>query len=63
MVYILRADSIAQEANETFTIELVPREGTSQPTGDGVFFRNIFEVTIIDNDSKHCIIILQLLTF
>ena len=52
VVYILRTDSIAQEVNETFTIELNPRAGTTPSTGDGVFFRNTFEVTIIDSDGK-----------
>ena len=52
VVYILRADRIAQEVNETFTIELIPRAGTTQLTGDGVFFRNTLEVTIIDSDGK-----------
>ena len=54
VVYILRTDSIAQEVNETFTIELVPRAGSSQPTDDGVFFKNTFEITIIDSDGKCC---------
>ena len=52
VVFILRMDSIAQENNETFTIELVPRAGTNIPTGDGAFFENTVEVTIIDSDSK-----------
>ena len=51
-MFILRTDSIAQEDNETFTIELVPREGSSQPSADGIFFRNTAEVTIIDSDGK-----------
>ena len=50
---MLRMDNIAQENNEIFTIELIHRYGTSQPTGDGVFFRNTFEVTIIDSDGKN----------
>ena len=53
VVYILRTDSTAQENNETFTLELIHRAGTNIPTGDGVFFRNTVEVTIIDNDGKN----------
>ena len=49
-MFILRTDSIAQENNETFTLELVHRAGTNIPTGDGVFFRNTVDVTIIDTD-------------
>ena len=60
VVYILRTDNIAQENNETFTIELVPRAGTSQPTGDGVFFRNTLEVTIIDSDGMNLILCLPM---
>ena len=52
VMYILRTDSIAQENNETFSIELTPRPGSLQPTGDGVFFRNTLEVTIIDSDGR-----------
>ena len=51
-MFILRSDSIAQENNETYTLELVHKTGTSTPTGDGVFFRNRVKVTIIDNDGK-----------
>ena len=53
VVFILRTDSIAQENNETYTLELVHRGGTNIPTGDGVFFRNTVEVTIIDDDGKN----------
>ena len=52
VVFIIPTDGVAQENNETFTIELCPTAGSQQPTGDGVFFRNMVEITIIDSDSK-----------
>ena len=46
-------DGIAQESNETFTLELVRAPGSAElPIGDGVFFRNNITMTIIDSDSK-----------
>ena len=46
-------DNIAQEPNETLTLVLLAAlETTDLPTGDGVFFRNITNVTIADSDSK-----------
>ena len=50
VVFILHTDRIAQENNETFFLKLIPRPGSQQPTGAGVFFRNMVEVTIIDSD-------------
>ena len=43
-------DSVAQEPDETLTITL--DESTSIPSGNGVFFRNTTELTIIDSDGK-----------
>ena len=46
-------DAIAQEENETLTLELVTTPGTNAPpSGDGVFFRNRITMTIVDNDGK-----------
>ena len=42
-------DNIAQEPNETLALVL---KTTDLPTGDGVFFRNITDITIADSDSK-----------
>lgn len=47
-----RVDSIALEPDETFSLELVPLNGITLPSGDGVFFVNVINVTIIDHDSK-----------
>ena len=50
--FILNADGITQEGNETFSLQLVPSGDTTLPTGDGVFFLNTLSVTIIDNDRE-----------
>ena len=50
IVLTFRVDSIAQEANETFTLTLVPL--VSPNPREGLFFRNTIEVSIVDNDSK-----------
>ena len=47
--FILNADGISQESNETFCLQLVPSGDI--PTGEGVFFLDTLSVTIIDNDS------------
>ena len=45
-------DGVAQETNETFSLQLVPMFSTLQtlPNGEGVFFKNIVTLTIIDSD-------------
>ena len=52
VVFAFRVDAIAQEPNETLSLELVPTMSTTLPTGDGVFFRNILTMNIVDSDSK-----------
>ena len=53
VMFIFRLDGIAQESNETLSLELVPTPTTTLPTGDhAVFFRRSIYVTIIDSDSK-----------
>ena len=54
VVLTLRVDTIAQEPNETFTLTLVPSFDLMAVglQGEGVFFWNTIEVTIMDNDSK-----------
>ena len=55
VVVTFRVDSVALEVNETFMLELVPFSSTfTLPSGDGVFFINIINMTIIDHDSKRC---------
>ena len=49
---IFRVDSIAQEENETLTLELHPNV-RNLPTGRGVFFRNTTNLTIIDCDGNN----------
>ena len=47
-------DGVAQEADESFALKLVPTPSTLRtiPTGEAVFFRSIMEVTIVDVDCK-----------
>ena len=53
ITFIFRTDAIAQEENETLILELVTTPGTNAlPSGDGVFFRNTINLTIMDSDSK-----------
>ena len=52
VVATFRIDSVALEPDETFSLELVPLSGITLPSGCGVFFINIINVTIIDHDSK-----------
>ena len=53
ITFIFRTDSIAQEENETLILQLVTTSGTNAPpSGDGVFFRNTINITIVDSDSK-----------
>ena len=52
VVATLRIDSVALEPDETFALELVPRNGFTLPSGLGVFFISVINVTIIDHDSK-----------
>ena len=53
ITFIFRTDAIAQEEKETLTLELVTTPRTNAPpSGDGVFFRNTINLTIMDSDSK-----------
>ena len=52
VVATFRIDSVALEPDETFALELVPRNGFTLPSGLGVFFISVINVTIIDHDSK-----------
>lgn len=44
------ADNIAQEDDENFTLKLI--SSSSLPSTDAVFFQNILNVIIKDNDSE-----------
>ena len=48
--FSLYTDGIAQEPDENFTLELISK--SVLPSVGAVFFRNILNVTIKDNDSK-----------
>ena len=48
-------DAIAQEENETLTLELEPLPSITLPTGSGVFFKSTISLTIIDSDGKRII--------
>ena len=53
ITFRFRIDAIAQEENETLILELVTTPGANTPpSGDGVFFRNTINLTIVDSDSK-----------
>lgn len=53
VMVVFRADSVAQESDESFTLELVPSSSTSLPTGESVFFRRTIDMTIIDSDGEY----------
>ena len=52
VVFTFRVDGIAQELNETLSLQLVPTATTTLPSGDAVFFKNTLNISIIDSDSK-----------
>ena len=52
VAFTFLVDAIAQEPNETLSVELVPTATTTLPTGDAVFFRNTLNMSIVDSDSK-----------
>ena len=57
ITFIFRIDAIAQEENETIILELVTTSGTNAPpSGDGVFFKNTINLTIVDSDSKRSVV-------
>ena len=52
---IFRTDSIAQEGNDTVTLELEPLPTTNLPTGKAIFFQKTIDMIITDTDSKYFI--------
>ena len=52
VVLYFKVDNVAQEMNETLTLNLTPISGIDLPTGNGVFFRSNITIIITDNDSK-----------
>ena len=53
MSFTFRADSIAQEEDETLTLQLEPT--STIPTGRNMFFKNSISLTIIDSDGKRLV--------
>ena len=54
VVLTFLADEVAEEVNESLTLELVPTPATLQimPIGEGVFFKQEIPLIIMDNDRK-----------
>ena len=54
VVLTFLADEVAEEVNESLTLELVPTPATLQimPIGEGVFFKHKIPLIIVDNDRK-----------
>ena len=50
VVFTFRVDAIAQEPNETLSLELIPAATTTLPSGDAVFFRNTLSMTLTVRD-------------
>ena len=49
-IVTFRVDAIAQEPDETLTLQLDPV--IPGPMGDAVFFRDTITLTIVDSDSE-----------
>ena len=56
VVFTFLADGVTEEVNESLTLQLVPTPAalTAQtiPTGEGVFFKQKIDLTIIDADRE-----------
>ena len=56
IVFTFLADEVAEEVNESLTLQLVPTPATltaqTMPTGEGVFFKQEINLTIIDADRE-----------
>ena len=61
--FIFRMDNIAQEENETLTLELRPSLLIPLLTGRNVFFKSTIKLTIIDTDGKKLVGALSCLFF
>ena len=50
------ADEVTEDVNESLTLQLIPSPATltaqTIPTGEGVFFKQEIDLTIIDADSE-----------
>jgi hypothetical protein len=52
VVFTFLADEVAEEENEYLTLQLIPTPATLQmmPAGEGVFFKQEINLTIMDAD-------------
>ena len=55
VLFIYRMDAIAQEEDETLTLELRPSPSITLPAGRNVFFKSTIRLTIIDSDGKRLV--------
>ena len=60
VLFVFRMDNIAQEENETLTLQLRPL--TTLPTGKNVFFKSTIRLTIIDMDGKRSVCLVRVLS-
>ena len=56
VVFTFRVDGIAQEPDESLTLELVPSATITLPSGSAVFFQNTLALTIVDSDSEFLVL-------
>ena len=54
VLFTFLIDEVAQEANETLILQLIPTPSSLQtmPIGEGVFFKNEINLTIMDANRK-----------
>ena len=57
VLFIFHMDAIAQEENETLTLELDPLSSIMLPPGKNVFFKSTVNLTITDSDGKRFVIV------
>ena len=56
VVFTFVADEVTEDVNESLTLQLIPTPATltaqTIPTGEGVFFKQEIDLTIIDADRE-----------
>ena len=56
VVFTFVADEVTEDVNESLTLQLIPTPATltaqTIPTGEGVFFKQEIDLTIIDADCE-----------
>lgn len=55
VVFTFLVDGIFELRNESLNLQLIPTPATLQtiPIGEGVFFKHVIRLTIVDSDSKY----------